>query len=162
MRALVVAVAMLLVAAAVHAAEWDTVRPGESSQETIREHFGQPTKVSSEKVEGYDSAKWVYEGAQAPGGIVRLTFDFGILTPQGYRAELVRVMRLEPKPGVFTRNTVVAGWGMPQRAGREKDVEIFFYESGLLVFFDKEGWVAQTMVFTPPQPHVEGGAQTPR
>jgi hypothetical protein len=158
-RTLAAAFGLVLAAVgAAHAADWGGVRPGTSAQSEVRTQFGQPTKVSSQKVEGYDSAQWIYEGEQAPRGMVRVTVDFGLLTPQGYRADVVRVLRLEPRPGVFTRNTVVAGWGLPQRMGKEKEADVFFYESGLLVYFDKEGWRAQTMVFTPPQRPGEGAA----
>lgn len=161
MRMLVALAGITLFACVAHAAEWAGVEPGESTQETVRVQFGAPSKVSSQKVEGYDSPQWIYEGAQAPRGMTRVTLDFGLLTPQGYRADIVRVMRLDPRPGVFTRNTVIAGWGLPQGVSKEKDAEVFFYEVGLLVYFDKENWVAQTMFFTPRQPHVEGGA-TPK
>jgi hypothetical protein len=163
MRPFAIAVPLVMVAVGVaSAAEWDNVRPGISTQDNVRTQFGAPTKQSSQKVEGYDSVHWLYEGDQAPRGMVRVTLDFGILTPQGYRAEILRVMRLEPRPGVFTRATVLAGWGSPQRVGKDKDVDVFFYESGLLVYFAKEGWVAQTMIFTPPQRPGEGGAPPPR
>jgi hypothetical protein len=165
MRALTLALVLLaagLSPSTVVAAEWDAIRPGESTQATVRAQFGQPTKVSSEKIEGYDSAQWLYEGEQAPRGMVRVAIDFGILTPQGYRADLVRVMKLAPRPGVFTRNTVVAGWGLPQRVGKEKDADVFFYEAGLLVFFDKSGRVAETMIFTPPQRPGQGAAPPTR
>ncbi len=31
--------------------------------------------------------QWVYEGARAPGGIKRMTVDFGLLTPQRLQAD---------------------------------------------------------------------------
>jgi hypothetical protein len=162
MRALVVAASVLACVASAHAAEWDTVRPGESTQSAVREQFGEPTKVSSQKVEGYDTAQWIYESDQAPKGMTRVTIDFGILTPQGYRADLVRLMRLEPRPGIFPRATVVAGWGLPQRVGKDRDADVFFYESGLLVYFSKDGSVAETMIFTPPQQPGKAAAPPPR
>jgi len=164
MQALRVVLAALLLSAAstVLAAEWDTVRPGESTQAVVRTQFGEPTKIASQKVEGYDTAQWLYEGAQAPRGMIRATLDFGLLTPQGYRADIVRVMRLEPRPGIFPRETVLDGWGTPERHAREKDADVFFYESGLLVYFDKDGRYAQTMIFTPPQPPAQGAAPPTR
>ena len=147
---------ILALASIVHAAEWGAIIPGESMQETVRARYGAPTRMASQKLEGYDSAQWVYEGAQAPRGFTRATFDFGILTPKGYRAELVRTIRLEPRPGIFTRTTVLNGWGVPTRVGREKDAEVFFYVDGLLVYFNKEGWIAETMIFTPPQKSADG------
>ena len=147
---------LLALAAVAHAAEWGAVIPGESVQDTVRARYGAPTRMASQKLEGYDSAQWVYEGAQAPRGFSRATFDFGILTPKGYRADLVRTIRLEPRPGIFTRTTVLNGWGVPTRVGRDKDAEVFFYADGLLVYFNKEGWIAETMIFTPPQKSAGG------
>jgi hypothetical protein len=84
MRRLALVLALVTVAAGIaHGAEWHAVRPGESTQQAVRAQFGQATKVTSQKVEGYDSAQWLYEGEQAPRGIARMTIDFGILTPLG-------------------------------------------------------------------------------
>ena len=151
MRRVALALALVLFAAVAHAAEWQSIRPGESTQEAVRVQFGQPTKVTSRKVDGYDSAQWLYEGAQSPRGVAKLTIDFGLLTPQGYKPQIVRVMELLPKPGVFTRQTVTLGWGVPQGIKTEDGIESVFYQTGLIVRFDKDGWVATSMVFTPPQ-----------
>ena len=161
-RALVLTIALLASVAMSHAAEYDTLRPGESTQAMVRERFGNPTKVTSQKIEGYDTAQWLYEGDQAPKGMTRVAVDFGLLTPQGYRADVIRVMRLDVRPQIFNRSTILAGWGAPERVGKEKDVDVFFYESGLLVYFDKDGWLAQTLIFTPPQRPAAGGAPPPR
>ena len=162
MRALALALVLAALPAVAHAAEWDTIRPGETTQEAVRAQLGQPTKVTSAKVEGYDSVEWLYEGAQAPRGITRVSVSFGLLTPKGYRNDLVRIVKLAPEWGVFPRNTVLMGWGAPQRVGKENDNEVFFYESGLLVYFEKQGRMAETMIFTPPQRPGEGGAPPQR
>jgi hypothetical protein len=156
MRRLAVGLALVIVAGVAHAAEWHAIRPGESTQEAVRAQFGQATKVTSQKVDGYDSAQWLYEGEQAPRGIARMTIDFGILTPQGYKAEIVRVMHLHPKPGTFTRADVLAGWGEPQGIRADGGGPSVFYQSGLVVTFDKAGWQATSMMFTPPQKPLEG------
>jgi hypothetical protein len=106
--------------------------------------------------------QWLYEGDQAPRGMVRVTVDFGILTPQGYRADIVRQMILEPRPGVFSRDTVVAGWGEPDVADVEGGKKVLRYRSGLFVYFDNDGRRAERMYFTPPQRPVEGGAPPKR
>ena len=142
------ALVVALCAGSVFAAEWGLVNPGTTTQEVVRERYGAPTKVTSAKIEGYDEAKWLYEGDQAPPGLVRMTIEFGLLTAQGFKPNLARVMLLEPRPGVFTRDTILAGWGAPQRYGKEKDADVFFYDAGLLVYFNKEGWLALTLVFT--------------
>ena len=143
---------LLAPAAPARAADWGTIVPGKSTPESMRAVYGSPTKTQALKVEGYDTTHWVYEGAQAPPGILRLTVDFGLLTAAGYQKDVVRSFRLDPKPGVFNRTLVLDGWGIPAKIGRDGEFEIFVYEQGLLVYFDKQGWVVQTMVFTPPQP----------
>jgi hypothetical protein len=141
------------------AAEWNTIRPGVSTMEAVRARFGPASKTSVQKLEGYDAAQWVYEGAAAPPGITRLTVEFGLLTLLGFRADLVRDFSLVPKPGIFTRQTILNGWGVPMRVGREGDAEVFLYQAGLLVYCAKDGWDAQLMVFTPPQPLIDEPAK---
>jgi hypothetical protein len=150
-----VALVLAIVCASVlpaRAAEWGAISPGRSTKDAVRERFGQPTKSTAMKVEGYDTMQWVYEGERAPRGVRRLTVDFGLLTPSGYQPDTVRVLTLEPTPEVFTRPTVVAGWGEPSRVGKEGDTPLFYYEEGLIVMFDRAGWIAEKMIFTPPQP----------
>jgi len=151
MRALAVAVALLAWASAAEAAEWQAIRPGETVQSAMRTQFGSPTRMLSQKVEGYDSPQWVYEREQAPKGMTRVIIDFGVLTPQGYRADVVRLMTLEPHKGVFTRRAIVDGWGEPDSADVEGDKKVIRYLSGLFVYFDTAGWMAEKMYFTPPQ-----------
>jgi len=156
MRALLVAIAVFVFTAPVSAAEWQTIRAGESTQAQARTQFGAATKTTSQKVEGYDSVQWLYEGGQAPKGVRRLTIDFGILTPQGYRPDVVRQMLVEPAPGVFVRPTVLAGWGEPDGVATEGEAKVMSYRSGLFVYFDKDGWNVERMYFTPPQPATTG------
>jgi hypothetical protein len=152
MRALVVAVAAVLaLTSAAGAAEWQTIRPGETVQSGVRTQFGNPTRMSSHKVDGYDSPQWLYEGEQAPRGMIRVTIDFGLLTPQGYRADVVRLMTLEPRKGIFTRRAVLTGWGEPDVYDVEGEKKVIRYRSGLFVYFDKDGWIAEKMYFMPPQ-----------
>jgi len=143
---------LLALAAPALASEWGTIVPGKSTTASVRAVYGQPTTSRLQKVEGYEATQWVYEGAQAPAGLRRLTVDVGLLTAAGYKADVVRSFRLEPKPGVFNRKLILDGWGTPTKIGRDGEFEIFLYEDGLLVYFDKEGQAVQAMVFTPPQP----------
>ena len=138
------------------ASEWGLITPGTSTTATVKAQYGDPTRISPGKLEGYDTVQWLYEGPQAPVGMSRMTIDFGLLTESGYRADVVRTFRLEPKPGIFTRETIVMGWGPPARAGRQDDVPVFFYEEGLIVFFDAEGWLAESMLFAMPQQKPSG------
>jgi hypothetical protein len=148
-----VALAVSLAAApSVRAAEWSTIVPGTSTMESVRARFGAATKTSVQKQDGYDVAEWLYEGQSAPTGFTKLTVEFGLLTPLGYRPDVVRDFMLSPKPGIFNRSTVIGGWGIPDRVGREGEADVFLYQEGLVVYFGKDGWEAQLMVFTPPQP----------
>jgi hypothetical protein len=145
-------------AAGARAAEWSTIRPGESTQNDVRAMFGAPTKTANPKVEGYDTTQWIYEGSQAPKGMTKAVIDFGLLTPQGYRPGVVRQMLLEPRRGTFRLATIVQGWGEPDSSGVENGVKVLSYRSGLFVYFDKEGLIAERMYFTPPLPPAAGGA----
>lgn len=152
-RALALAGVVLTVAVSpAGASEWGTIVVGSSTMESVRAQYGGPTRTETQKIDNYDTSRWLYEGAQAPGGILRMVVDFGLLQAGGYRRDVVRSLTLEPKPGVFSRGTVVAGWGEPDRAGKQGDDEVFFYALGLLVIFEKDGGPARTLVFTLPQP----------
>lgn len=151
---LVLFVGLLLAAmtVSVDAAEWGLIRPGVSTTATVRAKYGAPTRVDRQKVDNYDTENWVYEEAQAPVGVQRMTVEYGLLHEGKYRPEVVRALRLEPKPGTFNRGVVTNGWGFPDRLGRENENDIFLYREGLVVYFDASGWNAQLMVFTLPQP----------
>jgi hypothetical protein len=146
-------------------ADWGGIQPGVTTQEQVRERYGPATRTTSKKLEGYDTTESIYEGGQAPTGMVRMVVEYGMLTPQGYRPALVRVFRLDPKPFIYGKNTVVDGWGIPDRAATEQGRDYFFYESGLLVTFDKDGVSASSMYFTVPQTRpaapAGGGPATP-
>ena len=146
-------VALLTLAGSAGGAEWGTIVPATSTMETVRAHFGGPTRAETQKVESYDTTAWVYEGAEAPPGMSRMVVEFGLLQAGGFKRDLVRSFRLEPHPGVFTRDTILTGWGRPTGFSKEGGSDSFFYEDGLVVIFDKDGaWSAVSMVFTPPQP----------
>ena len=112
---------------------------------------GTPSRTLKQKVDNYDTEEWVYEDAKAPAGIRRMTVDFGLMTKAGYRADLVRSLRLEPKPGAFDKDSVVTGWGKPSGLGKDGDVNFYFYKEGLFVYFAPDDHAVATMTFTPPQ-----------
>jgi hypothetical protein len=151
MRVLRALALVILLAAPVAASEWGQIKPAVTTQPDVRARYGAPTRETPQKIEGYDSVQWVYEGSQAPTGIVKMIVDFGILTPSGYRKEVVRTFRLEPKHDIFNRKLVVDGWGEPSRVGKDGDLEFFLYEEGLLVYFGKDAKEVIVMIFTPPQ-----------
>jgi hypothetical protein len=114
----------------------------------VRERYGAPSKETKQKTENYDTTTWIYEGPRAPGGISRMVVDFGILKPDGYQPNLVRVFVLEPKPTIFAVQTVVDGWGLPSLAGEQGGYPTMLYEAGLVVVFDKQTLWAASMTFT--------------
>jgi len=99
------------------AAGWGGIDPGVTTMTEVRERYGAPSKETKQKVEGYDTTTWVYEGSNAPVGMVRMTIDLGLLKPDGFKPELVRVFVLEPKSHMFPLQAVMDGWGMPTAAG---------------------------------------------
>jgi hypothetical protein len=152
-RRLVLALlAWLALVGSATAAEWGAIQPGASTMDSVRAQYGGPTRTETQKVDGYDTTTWIYEGTQAPSGLTRLVVDFGLLQAGGFQRALVRALRLEPHPGVFTRDIVLRGWGRPTGVGKEGGADSFFYDDGLLVIFDKESWSAVSMLFTLPQP----------
>jgi len=151
--AAVIAVAVVVATAAtVGGAEWGTIIPGTSTMNGVRQQFGEPTRTEQSKTEGFDTEDWFYEGERAPAGMVRMIVAFGLATPSGYRREIVRTFLLQPKPNVLDRRRIVIGWGLPDRTGRDAEGEVFFYQAGLVVYFDKDGANPRSLVFTPPQP----------
>lgn len=154
LAALVVWLALAIVSAprSASAEEWGGIEPGVTTLDAVRSRFGAPSKETHAKVEGYDTTQWVYEQAQAPGGIRRMTIEYGLLTPQGYKPNVVRVIRLEPKTMVFGKNTVMQAFGVPDGTSTQGEQETYFYKSGLLATFNKEGTEAVILNFTPPQP----------
>ena len=146
-----VAAALVLDAGVAAAEQWGGIEPGESTMAVVKSLRGTPTRTTTQKVDGYDTEEWVYEDAKAPGGIRRLTVDFGLVTRAGYRPDLVRSLKLDPKPGAFDKESITTGWGAPVGVGKEGDVDFFFYQEGLFVYFAKDGHGVATMTFTPPQ-----------
>src|SRR6185503_17830977 len=134
------------------AEEWGGIEPGLTTIDQVRARYGAPSKETRAKVEGHDTIQWVFEDARAPGGIQSLTVDYGLLTPQGYKQTVVRAFRIVPKPKIFGKNTVAQAWGPPDAIGKQNEQETFFYKSGLVVIFTKEGDDTVLMTFTPPQP----------
>ena len=144
------------------AEEWGGIEPGVSTTDQVRARYGAPSKETRAKAEGYDTIQWVYEDAKAPAGIHRMTIDYGLLTPQGYKQTVVRLLRIEPKAKIFGRNTVIQAWGVPDGMSKQNETDVFFYREGLLVNFDKEGDEASLLTFTPPQPGAAPAAPTKR
>jgi hypothetical protein len=134
------------------AAGWATIEPGVSTTAHVRERFGAPSRERRDTLEGYDTLEWVYESGQAPVGMIRVVVGFGLLSGGRYQPDVVRVLRLQPKPHIFHRLAVLEGWGRPDRVGKRDGRDAFFYDEGLIVVFDEGGRDAATMVFAPAQP----------
>lgn len=153
----------LALVALAEAAEWGGIQPGQSTMESVRAHYGAATRTTTEKTDGYDTAQWVYESPRTPAGIQRLIVDFGLLVDKKFRPQLVRAFRLEPKPGIFTLGSVLAGWGEPSRSSPVgEEPRWVLYDTGLMVYFDREGWLVESMLFVMPQTPTGGeGAPKP-
>jgi hypothetical protein len=152
---------VLALGAPASALDWGGIEPGVTTIEQVRALYGGPSKESRAKVESYDTIHWVYEGARVPAGIQRMTVDYGLLTPQGYKQTVVRVLRLEPKPKIFGRNTVVQGFGVPDGISEREGQDTYFYKVGLVVTFDKEGNEAVLLNFMLPQPDAPAARPAP-
>jgi hypothetical protein len=164
-RALLVALAMaglLLGRGFAAAEEWGAIEPGATTVDEVRARYGAPSKETRGKADNYDTLQWVYEDTRAPSGIQKMTVDYGLLTPQGYKPTVVRVFRLEPKSKIFGRSTVIHAWGVPDAITEHNGMDVFFYKTGLLVNFDKEGAEATLLTFTPPQTAAGGPAAPTR
>jgi hypothetical protein len=142
----------LALPAAAGAASWGGIEPGDTTLEQVRERYGAPSKETKQKTEDYDTTTWIYEGPKAPGGMNRMIVDFGILKPDGFKPDLVRIFVLEPRPSIFAVQTVIDGWGLPSAAGDQGGFPTMLYEAGLVVVFDKQTLWADSMTFTLPQP----------
>ncbi|MGH7332284.1 MAG: hypothetical protein ACREKS_05940 [Candidatus Rokuibacteriota bacterium] len=147
-----VLVIMLACPLSAPAAEWGLINPAETTMDAVRRRYGKPTQATTQKVDGYDSAQWVYEEAQAPPGMIRMVVEFGMLTPTGYLPQIVRSVLLHPKPGTFNRPLIVQGWGPPTATGEQSGSPAYLYEDGLFVVFDEAVWEVKTMLFIPKQP----------
>lgn len=147
----VVASALVLHGGAAVAEQWGGVEPGVSTTAEVKSLRGTPTRTAKQKVDGYDTEEWIYEDARAPAGIRRMVVDFGLMTAAGYRADLVRALKLEPRSGAFDKDSIIAGWGAPAGVGKDGDADFFFYKEGLFVYFAKDGQAVASMTFTPPQ-----------
>ena len=155
MRNLRLIVAVLVVVlgapAVARAASWGGIEPGETTLEQVRGDYGMPSKETRQKTEGYDTTTWTYEGAKAPGGMNRMVVEFGILKPDGFKPNLVRLFVVEPKPTIFAVQTIVDGWGLPSATGEDGGSPTMFYEAGLVVMFNKQTHWAESLIFTVPQ-----------
>lgn len=143
--------AFLVAAPMATAAEWGGIDPGVTTLAAVRQLWGPPSRETRKKIEAYDTLEWAYETDKAPPGMKRMTVEFGLLAAGGFKPDVVRVLTLEPKPGIFLRATVVVGWGVPERSGTQDGRDVFLYDTGLIVSFEKDAQDAVTMLFTLPQ-----------
>ena len=151
----------LLAPGAARAESWAGLAPAITTMPQVRERLGPPSREARRKVDNYDVQEWVYEGQQAPVGFFRMTVEFGMLIKETFHPTLLRLVRLDPKPFIFTQPTVIDGWGRPDGLGEQNQRMTFFYKSGLIVIFDEDRVHAQIMLFTPPQPDLPTGAAGP-
>lgn len=149
--ALAVAVVALVVPGATLAEEWGGIVPGDSTMDSVRERFGEPSSIGKKKVDKYDAVDWKYEEDRAPKGLIRMVVEFGVLKAGKYAPTAVRTFRLEPKPGVFTRGSIVIAWGKPQKMGHQDGVPVMLWDSGLTAYFEDGVVNAISLWFTQPR-----------
>jgi hypothetical protein len=154
--------ALLAIPALASAGDWGGIDAGVSTLEQVRARYGAPSKEARLKVEGYDTVEWTYEGPRAPAGLIRMIVEFGLLTPAGYKPNVVRILRLEPKPLIFHRAFIISGWGAPDGYPVIGGQPTFYYKIGLIVTFDKDGASAVMLEFTPAQPDAPASPTPPR
>ncbi|MBI2459976.1 MAG: hypothetical protein HYV61_00315 [Candidatus Rokubacteria bacterium] len=144
---------LLLIPAALPAAEWGGVTPGQSTQDDVRGLFGPPTRERSGREEGYETREWLYEGEAAPAGLIKLEVQFGLLGPEGFKPETVRALILYPGANRFPLASLQVGWGRPSQQGTDSKTgrPTLIWDEGLVVFLDKEGRWAEEMYFVIPQ-----------
>lgn len=154
MRPTIALAALLLLAALpAAAADWDRLVPATTTQPQVRERFGAPTRTEVVKLSGFDTDRWTYDGTQAPPGVVRLVLEFGLKDDRGYRRDVLRAFRMEPRRGVFHKGILTTGWGDPDRVGREGGREVFVWASGLVAYFDTpDDLDPSLLLFGVPQP----------
>src|SRR5436190_839063 len=150
-RTMLAGVVALGLAGTAQASEWGGIAPGVTTLEQVRERYGAPSKESKTKLENYDITTLTYEGSRAPAGMNRLVVEVGWLAKDGFKPNVVRVFRLEPRPLIFPIQAIMDGWGIPSAAGESGGRPTFFYEEGLVVIFDPQGVNAENMSFTLPQ-----------
>jgi len=145
---------LVLIPAALPAAEWGGVTPGQSTQDDVRRLFGPPTRERSLREQGYETLEWTYEGKEAPEGLVKLEVQFGLLGPEGFKPTTVRVLALYPKANRFPLVSLRVGWGTPSQQGTDSKTgrPTLIWDEGLVVFLDQEGRWAEEMHFVIPQP----------
>ena len=151
-RALLILIVLMGAAPSALAAQWGNIEPGVTTLEQVRDLYGRPSRELTARVEGYDTRQWIYERSQAPEGLVRLTVDFGLLIEGTYKPSVVRLVTLDPKPGIFLRKTVIDGWGLPDREGVMEGLPTFIYQDGLFAMFQKDGESAVRLIFSISQP----------
>ncbi len=107
--------------------------------DAVRKRYGKPTQATTQKVDGYDSAQWVYEEAEAPTGMDQDDRRVRHPHPDGLVPQIVRSLLLHPKPGMFNRQLVVQGWGPPTATGEQSGSPAYLYEDGLFVVVRRGG-----------------------
>jgi hypothetical protein len=149
-----VGLACLLLAAGVPAlaASWGGITPGETMRQEVEARYGAPSRTQTVTEEGRTSAEWTYVGERAPRGLERMVVGYGLLRGTAFVPDVVRVLTLYPKPGVFRVQVLAQGWGKPEALGSDERTgrsAMRYDTQGLLVILDKTGQWAETMVFAP-------------
>src|SRR2546430_5071314 len=121
-------VVALGLAGTAQASEWGGIAPGVTTLEQVRERYGAPSKESKTKLENYDITTLTYEGPRAPAGMNRLVVEVGWLAKDGFKPNVVRGFRLQPRPLLFPIQAIMGGSGLPPPPGESGGRPTFFYQ----------------------------------
>ncbi|HEV8309537.1 MAG TPA: hypothetical protein VGW35_17895 [Methylomirabilota bacterium] len=142
----------LALAGALEAAEWGGIVPGVSSRRDVETLYGRPSRERTVVEESRTVPEWTYLGERAPRGLERMIISFGLIGPEGFRADLVRGVAIYPKPRIFTLDTIANAWGKPDAMGTNEQTGqgVLRYDAkGLLVVMHRSGDWAEVLLFAP-------------
>src|SRR5262249_18703701 len=134
---------------------------GETVRREVEARYGKPSGERTIAEEGRTAVEWTYGGDRAPRGLDRMVVGFGLVRSGLFQPDVVRVLTLYPRPGVFPARTIAEGWGKPDAIGTDEQTgrPAFRYDAkGLLVILDKSGEWAELMVFAPERPAAKPSA----
>jgi len=149
------AAALLTWAVLAGATGWGGITPGETMRRDVEARFGKPSGERTIAEEGRTAVEWTYAGDTAPRGLERMVVGFGLLKSGLFQPDVVRVLTLYPRPGVFPARIIAEGWGKPDAIGTDEQTgrpALRYDAKGLLVIMNKSGESAEIMVFAPERP----------
>src|SRR5262249_57555612 len=100
-------------------------------------------------------------GERGRKGRERMVGGLGLLKSGLFPPDVVRVLTLYPRPGVFPARIIAEGWGKPDAIGTDEQTgrpAMRYDAKGLLVIMNKSGEWAELMLFAPARPAAKPSA----